>query len=241
MPTNNATNMTNPVSVVSGGTGDSTFTNNTMLFGGSSSTNPVQSVAYGASTGTYLMSNGPSVLPSWQTPLPGPMTLIVTKTVSSPVVSIAFNNVITSNFTSYLLLINGLANNAAGPTQLVCNFSNGSTVTHTINAACQSFTYGSSTTVVTSSTNQCVLTPTLTGANTPLYGHINMYFPTTAAASYNGTLTNIDTVVNTNSILMQTFGILSYAGGIITSFTLLYTNNAVNAAAGGSISLYGII
>lgn len=66
MPTNNAWNSTFPVSVATGGLGVSSVTAYAPIIGGTTSTNPVQSVALGAS-GTALMSNGAGAAPTFQT------------------------------------------------------------------------------------------------------------------------------------------------------------------------------
>jgi len=66
MPTNNSNNFANPVAVATGGTGDASLTAYAVLCGGTSSTNPVQSVASVGSSTNVLISNGASALPTFQ-------------------------------------------------------------------------------------------------------------------------------------------------------------------------------
>jgi hypothetical protein len=66
MPTNNATNTSNPISVAQGGTGDSSLTAYAVLCGGTSSTGVIQSVASVGSSGNVLTSNGAGALPTFQ-------------------------------------------------------------------------------------------------------------------------------------------------------------------------------
>src|SRR5271165_4584642 len=55
-----------PIPVASGGTGDTSLTAYAVLAGGTSSTNPVQSVAGLGAAGTVLTSNGAGALPTFQ-------------------------------------------------------------------------------------------------------------------------------------------------------------------------------
>ncbi len=57
---------TNPVPVSGGGTGDTSFTAYAVICGGTTSTDPLQSVASVGTTGQVLMSNGAGALPTFQ-------------------------------------------------------------------------------------------------------------------------------------------------------------------------------
>ena len=57
---------TSPVSVSNGGTGDTSLSAYSVLTGGTSSTNPVQTVSGQGLSGQALVSNGPAALPTWQ-------------------------------------------------------------------------------------------------------------------------------------------------------------------------------
>jgi hypothetical protein len=67
MATNNATNMSNPVTVPQGGTGDASFTAYSVLTGGTTSTSALQNVSGLGTSGQVLVSTGTSSLPTWQT------------------------------------------------------------------------------------------------------------------------------------------------------------------------------
>lgn len=54
-----------PLTVPNGGTGDSSFTAYSVLCGGTSSVNPLQSVASVGLSGQFLQSQGPGMLPTW--------------------------------------------------------------------------------------------------------------------------------------------------------------------------------
>lgn len=56
----------NPLTVANGGTGDSSLTAYAVLCGGTTSTNPVQSIASAGVSGQMLTSNGASALPTFQ-------------------------------------------------------------------------------------------------------------------------------------------------------------------------------
>lgn len=62
----NLTTLADPLSVVHGGSGDSSHTAYAVLCGGTTSTAPVQSVSGVGSTGQALVSNGAGALPTWQ-------------------------------------------------------------------------------------------------------------------------------------------------------------------------------
>ena len=61
-------NLTTPVSVANGGTGDTSLTAYAVLCGGTISTNPVQSIASVGNSGQVLTSNGAGNLPTFQAP-----------------------------------------------------------------------------------------------------------------------------------------------------------------------------
>lgn len=67
MVQNNATNMSNPVTVPQGGSGAASFTAFTVLCAGTTSTGNLQNVVSVGTSGQVLTSNGSSALPSFQT------------------------------------------------------------------------------------------------------------------------------------------------------------------------------
>jgi hypothetical protein len=62
------TGVTGVLPVANGGTGDASLTAYAVLCGGTTSTNPVQSIAGVGTTGQVLISNGAGALPTFQTP-----------------------------------------------------------------------------------------------------------------------------------------------------------------------------
>lgn len=60
------TALANPLTVTNGGTGNSSLTAYCVLLGGTTSTNPVQSVTNTGISGQFLTSTGASSLPTWQ-------------------------------------------------------------------------------------------------------------------------------------------------------------------------------
>lgn len=58
-----------PVNVSQGGTGDTSFTPFSVICGGTTPTGALQNVSGVGTLGQVLTSNGPAVLPSWQTPV----------------------------------------------------------------------------------------------------------------------------------------------------------------------------
>jgi len=66
MVTNNAWNSQNPAQVAMGGTGVASNTAYTVLCGGTTTTNPIQSIASVGTTGQVLTSNGAGALPTFQ-------------------------------------------------------------------------------------------------------------------------------------------------------------------------------
>lgn len=76
MPTNNATNTSNPITVPQGGTGDASLTAYSILCGGTTSTGAIQSVASVGTTGQILTSNGAGFLPTFQTSAGGGISTV---------------------------------------------------------------------------------------------------------------------------------------------------------------------
>lgn len=68
MVTNNSINSTKPISVPFGGTGVASTTAYAVVCGGTTSTNPLQSIASVGSSGNLLTSNGAGALPTFQAP-----------------------------------------------------------------------------------------------------------------------------------------------------------------------------
>lgn len=67
--------LSTPVSVANGGTGDTSLTAYAVLCGGTTSTNPIQSVASVGTSGQVLTSNGAASLPTFQSPAASSITI----------------------------------------------------------------------------------------------------------------------------------------------------------------------
>ena len=67
MATNSPNNLSNPISVPQGGTGDASLTAYAVLCGGTTSTTAIQPVASVGTSGQVLTSNGAGALPTFQT------------------------------------------------------------------------------------------------------------------------------------------------------------------------------
>lgn len=74
--------LANPLTVANGGQGNASVTAYAVLCGGTTSTNPVQSIASVGSSGEVLTSNGAGALPTFQAP--GGYTLFMVTFSSSP-------------------------------------------------------------------------------------------------------------------------------------------------------------
>lgn len=72
-----------PLNVASGGTGDSSLTTYAVLCGGTTTTNPVQSVASVGTSGQVLTSNGAGMLPTFQAASSGGFVKQVRTTVTT--------------------------------------------------------------------------------------------------------------------------------------------------------------
>lgn len=107
-----------PVTVPNGGTGDTSFTPYAVICGGTTSTNPLQSVASVGTVGQVLTSNGAGALPTFQAAGGGSgsgLAFIQKQTVSS-VTSVVFNTGITTSFNNYLLVSDSVSATQTGST-----------------------------------------------------------------------------------------------------------------------------
>lgn len=98
-----------PLDVPNGGTGVTSNTAYAVLCGGTTSTNPIQSIASVGTAGQVLVSNGPSALPTFQTVSPDKFVIYWQINSSSVVASTRYYlvnggvtlNTYTNNTTSY--------------------------------------------------------------------------------------------------------------------------------------------
>src|SRR4029077_4413602 len=96
--------VTSPVSVSNGGTGDTSLSAYSVLCGGTTSTNPVQTVSGTGLSGQALVSNGAAALPTWQnvagsgTVNSGTATHLAYYATSTNAVSDAATHIISGNY-----------------------------------------------------------------------------------------------------------------------------------------------
>jgi hypothetical protein len=165
--------LTNTVPVTLGGTGLTTTTAYGVIHGGTTSTGNFQNSGIPGSSGTVYTSNGPSALPSWQTAGGGLVKLSTqTASVSS---SIQFNNLLSTTYNVYMIVIDNLVPSAtqslelqvgtgAGPTYSTSGYSG-------INNNISGGTLGGSASATSNMTIATGLTSTTSGSFTIyLYG-----------------------------------------------------------------------
>ncbi len=95
--------------VAGGGTGVASATAYAVLCGGTTTTNPFQSIASVGTSGQILTSNGASALPTFQAAsgVGGSLTLIQTQNASN-VATISFTTGITSTYRRFIMLIDNM-------------------------------------------------------------------------------------------------------------------------------------
>lgn len=168
MVTNNAWNSQNPAQVALGGTGVASTTAYAVLCGGTTTTNPLQSIASVGTSGQVLTSNGAGALPTFQAGTGGNLVKIQTIDASSSA-TISFTTGITNTYTNYLIVISNMVPQTTAKTFSMQVSSNGgvsylnsgyvtrTSVTNTSNVFGSS---SSTTTFILSITNDVVASST---------------------------------------------------------------------------------
>lgn len=228
MPTNNATNTSDPVTVAQGGTGDASFTAYAVICGGTTSTAALQSVSGVGTANQVLTSNGASALPSWQT-VPGGMALISTQTVTSPTGAIVFSSMPVSSYTSYWININNVTNSSSSSPAFQLQMGTGGTLLTSYYAGNNSNPYNSTTLSNSTSATSCLLSPSISTGGAPISGYISLSAPVGYVAQFNGQLF----LTMATSDYINCFG--CNAANSISQLQFSYTTGNVS---GGSISLY---
>jgi hypothetical protein len=114
MTTNNAWNSQDPAQVAKGGTGANSHTAYSVLCGGTTNTNPVQSIASVGTSGQVLTSNGAGALPTFAAiPASGGDWTLVASASASTSAEITFTDLV-STYQFYVVSITDLvpANNS---------------------------------------------------------------------------------------------------------------------------------
>lgn len=228
MPTNNATNTSNPITVPQGGTGDSSLTAYAVLCGGTTSTGNVQSVSGVGSSGQVLTSNGSSALPSFSNTNSG-QTLLQSSTASSSS-SINFTGLSSSSYTHYNLVYNFITSTSATTLTFLISTNNGSTW---ITA---SYLSGAWSTPVSSTT--------VTNSNVAVYGYLSTATNNTtswAGQSFFFNLSNGSAFLSmgeATNTLGNRCEFNSYNPAVnVNAIRIIATSGNI---ASGSFSLYGI-
>ncbi len=247
MATQNMWQSTNPAGIVSGCTGDSSFsTTYSVLCAGTTTTNPVQVLNSNGSSGQVLTSQGAS-LPIWQT-IPsaqGALILLQTQTVSSPVASVVFNSNITSTYLNYIMIINNIVGPITG-TSLNMDWSVNGGITY-LNSGYMASTAshrGSTSTVTRSSSTT---TGVLTGPSATFDLSVVVYSTTLSLFGLASTTDNPMYIGNYVSYNVSGSAPLTVDGTCYGYNTTLLGINAIKFSfadgsnfTDGNFSLYGI-
>ena len=227
--TQNAINVTNPIGVDSGGSGDSTLVAYAPLCGGTTTTSPIQSVASVGTTGQVLTSNGASALPSFQSLSSGAPILIQTQTASSSA-SLVFNTGITYSGTYFFVFDNVMPSGTnVQPELLVSNTGGAPWATSGYKGGVNYVNYNSST---------------WTNINSTAYIPICYTASTTGHISGVVHLSNVNLstymVVSGETVALGGYSILALPTGItgitgVNAFEFLFSSGTITS---GTISLY---
>ena len=237
MATQNSTNTANPVTVAQGGTGDASVTAYAVLCGGTTTTNPIQSVSGVGTASQLLTSNGASALPTWQAApvAAGAWFLIRTATASSSASLTFTSSDITASYTEYVAILTNISN--AGTTTVLnmdWSTNNGSTYLGSgYQSANNSNPYNSNTVTNASSAATNPLTPSISSAGAFINGIMFLALPTTAAVS---SMVGQVFIGETTSVYADVMG---YNTGTTSINNIRFSFSSGNIAS-GTISLYGI-
>jgi hypothetical protein len=117
------------LNVANGGSGRTSATAYAVICGGTTSTGAEQSIASVGTSGQVLTSNGAGALPTFQTPAGGGgggLVFISTQTASASS-SLSFTSGLSSTYTTYMIIIQGLYTSATTTIKMTCSNDGGST------------------------------------------------------------------------------------------------------------------
>jgi hypothetical protein len=196
-----------PVEVAAGGTGSQSFVANTPLVGGTTTTNPLQSVASVAGSGQILRSTGTSSIPTFQNVSVSP-SLVWLQTLSEDNTSNPIDFTISSTYSDYVLIIHELYPTVGGTIpQMRFSTDGGSTyVNTTYYSGVNHLALGSATlnNVNITSGTQWNIAPALSATNPRYYARINFF-----------NLTNGDRPFYTGECMFRLNGGAVYFGSIL--------------------------
>lgn len=224
-----------PVPVTEGGTGVATLTTAyAVVCAGTTATGPVQTIASVGSAGDVLTSNGAGALPSMQAAPGGGWVLLGTVTASAQA-SADFNNLITSTYDDYVVVVNNYMP-ATNAQTILLRVGTGATPTY------QSTNYTNSalqTTGVSSPTNgACLFTGQYNGVTTEVYNGIAYILNAVNATNFKSILFHGNGWHNTTPTCSYSMGIACWRDATaLTSIQLIPgSGNITNA----TVYFYGI-
>ena len=248
MATNNSDNFSNPIVVSQGGLGATSQTSYSVLCGGTTSADPVQSVVSLGTNGQILTSNG-SALPTWQNEASSIGALKLIKTINGTgQTTITFDNtMITSAYRIYCVRFDNIRDGVySAECYMSWSINNGSSYLSTNNKSAAYEWFGSTPETAQSSFSYLCINSTNIGcsATQGCSGFIWLYgLGASGVPAYTGQMstgvnigTNVPAVVygyNTGTPL--TINNISFNN-------VFYNNgNFVRNFNFGSISLYGLV
>ncbi len=244
--TTNATTLsyalTSAFTVATGGTGDTSFTANEVLCGGTTSTGALQQVS-GLGTATQILtSNGAAALPSWGAVsiTNANMYLIQTQTASSSA-SIVFSYGITALYPNYLILMSNVSLASSSVAFSLDMSTDGGISYFTNNYSCGVNWTGLTSYTLTNanSTSTCpIIDSNLSMSSSDFFGGLIYLYNLGASynfQSYMGQYSSYDS--GANSSYGTYFGVNSSGGSTVNAIKLSASSGNI---AGGTFSLYQI-
>lgn len=233
MTTNNCDNFANPIAVSTGGLGAASQTAYAVLCGGTSTTNPVQSIAAVGNSTNLLISNGASALPTFQAaPSAGSLVLIQSQTFSG-VTTVTFNTN-TNIYSQYYFMVSNLSSTSLGSI-VILQMSNDGGSTWVSSGYLSAITYNNynSTTLTNlSGTSGWVVSPTI--LDTSIFNSQFYVLNCNVGAKpwVTGTLGSFTSGTGN-------FGYLGGQGGSTGANAFKFFSNTVRVI-NGTITLYGL-
>ena len=233
MTTNNANDMTNPISVNTGGTGDASFTAYAVVCGGTTTTAPLQSVSGVGTSGQVLTSNDAGMLPTFQSPAVGTVVFLHT-TVAVAASDARITTGFSATYKNYLLMWDSLAVGTDTDNVYVEVSTNGGGTWQNSGYSANTWYYNGGGEAEQDSTASIILglTQSSTGVGA---GHFYLYNVGTATTSHcDGSNVSPNTFISNTSHIMT--------GRFPSSISINAIRfRASSGTISGNFSLYGII
>lgn len=220
------------VTVAQGGTGVATTTVYAPLFGGTTTTGPLQSGTVGSS-GQVLTSNGAGALPTFQPVSAGELTLLATATASSSA-TLDFTSVMSSAYDQYLVVIEEILKSTSSHFDMYISVNNGSTFTQQMDYQEEKYTLGGASAPVYQGGGNVspAIIQSITGT-----ALICGYGWLTSTQGANGTIFDFNTGARTTGLFFHTYGEANQVGSPTNA--IRFAPSAGNFTS-GKIYLYGV-